>query len=58
LFSSHQPDLARRFAQRIIGIRGGRIVFDVPTSELNEDATADLYMETEPMPGIGLRAVS
>jgi len=58
LFSSHQPDLARRFAQRIIGIRGGRIVFDVPTSELNEAATADLYRETEPMPGIGLRAVS
>jgi phosphonate transport system ATP-binding protein len=58
LFSSHQPDLARRFAQRIIGIRGGRIVFDVPTSELNEDATADLYRETEPMPGISLRAVS
>jgi hypothetical protein len=50
--------LARRFAQRIIGIRDGRIVFDVPTSELNEDATADLYRETEPMPGIGLRAVS
>lgn len=58
LFSSHQPDLARRFAQRIIGMRGGRIVFDVPTSELNEDATADLYREAEPMPGPGLRAVS
>ena len=58
LFSSHQPDLARRFAQRIIGIRGGRIVFDVPTPELNEAATADLYRETEPMPGTGLRAVS
>ncbi|SFU15779.1 phosphonate ABC transporter ATP-binding protein [Sedimentitalea nanhaiensis] len=58
MFSSHQPDLARRFAQRIIGIRGGRIVFDVPTSELNEDATADLYRDPKPMPGIGLRAVS
>src|SRR6056297_1806499 len=58
LFSSHQPDLARRFAQRIIGIRGGRIAFDVPTPELNEAATADLYRETEPMPGTGLRAVS
>lgn len=58
LFSSHQPDLAGRFAQRIIGIRGGRVVFDVPTSELNEDATAELYREVEPMPGLGLRAVS
>src|SRR6056297_3307077 len=58
LFSSHQPDLARRFAQRIIGIRGGRIVFDVPSSELNEDATAELYRAVEPIPGIGLKAVS
>ncbi len=58
LFSSHQPDLARRFAQRIVGMRGGRIVFDVPTSELNEDATAELYREAEPMPGSGLRVVS
>lgn len=58
LFSSHQPDLARRFAQRIIGIRGGRIVFDVPTSELDEDATADLYRESEPISGISLKVVS
>jgi len=58
LFSSHQPDLARRFAQRIIGMRNGRIVFDVPTSELQDEATAALYREAEPMPGSGLRAVS
>ncbi|MGR3462032.1 MAG: phosphonate ABC transporter ATP-binding protein [Roseovarius sp.] len=58
VFSSHQPDLARRFAQRIVGMRGGRIIFDIPTSELNEDATASLYREAEPMPGPGLRAVS
>lgn len=58
LFSSHQPDLARRFAQRIVGIRGGRIVFDVPTPELNGDATAELYRDAAPTPGIGLKAVS
>jgi phosphonate transport system ATP-binding protein len=58
LFSSHQPDLARRFAQRIIGMRNGRIVFDVPTSELKDEATAALYREAEPVPGSGLRAVS
>lgn len=58
LFSSHQPDLARRFAQRIIGIRDGRIAFDVPTSELKDEATAALYREAEPVPGPGLRAVS
>ena len=58
MFSSHQPDLARRFAQRIVGISGGRVVFDVPTSDLSEEATANLYRDTERMPGVGLRAVS
>lgn len=58
LFSSHQPDLARRFAHRIVGMRDGRIVFDVPTSGLSEDATADLYRDAAQMPAIGLRAVS
>jgi phosphonate transport system ATP-binding protein len=58
LFSSHQPDLARRFAQRIVGMRGGQIVFDVPTFDLHEDTTADLYRESAPMPGIVLRAVT
>ena len=50
--------MARRFAQRIIGMRNGRIVFDVPTSELQDEATAALYREAEPVPGSGLRAVS
>ena len=58
LFSSHQPDLARRFAQRVVGMRDGRIAFDVPTSQLSEDATADLYRDVAQMPAIGLRAVS
>lgn len=57
LFSSHQPDLARRFAQRIVGLRAGRIAFDVPTSELSEAATADLYRDAAQMPEIGLRSV-
>ncbi|MBU4527535.1 MAG: ATP-binding cassette domain-containing protein [Hoeflea sp.] len=43
VFSSHQPDLARRFARRIVGMRNGRIVFDIPTAELTEDATARVY---------------
>jgi phosphonate transport system ATP-binding protein len=43
VFSSHQPELARRFAQRIVGMRNGRIVFDTPTAELTEGATARLY---------------
>lgn len=43
VFSSHQPDLARRFAQRVVGMRNGRIVFDTPTAELTESTTARLY---------------
>lgn len=57
LFSSHQPDLARRFAGRIIGIREGRIAFNVPTSELKDDATAELYRGSGPTPELGPRAV-
>lgn len=58
LFSSHQPDLARRCADRIVGMRNGRIVFSIPTAELSEDATAALYREAVPMTGIGLRVVN
>ncbi len=58
VFSSHQPDLARRFAQRIVGMRDGRIAFDLPTSELSEAATADLYRDAAQMPATGLRAVT
>ena len=47
LFSSHQPELARRFADRIVGMRNGRIAFDVRRDELNEEATAALYGEED-----------
>ncbi len=58
LFSSHQPDLARRFADRIVGMRDGRIAFDVAVGDLSDVATADLYRETGALPDIGLRAVT
>lgn len=58
LFSSHQPDLARRFADRIVGMRGGRIVFDMAVDEPSDGATANLYRETVSMSGIGIRAVT
>ena len=58
LFSSHQPELARRFARRIVGMRAGRIVFDLPTPELDDDAMADLYRENGPLPGVRLKAVT
>ena len=43
IFTSHQPDLARRFADRIVGLRNGRIVVAAATADLTEDATAALY---------------
>ncbi len=46
VFSSHQPELARRFADRAIGMRNGRIVFDEATSDLTENHTAELYRDT------------
>ncbi|MGR3512292.1 MAG: phosphonate ABC transporter ATP-binding protein [Paracoccaceae bacterium] len=58
MYSSHQPDLARRFADRIVGMRDGRIAFDVAVDDLSETATAELYREAVIPPGAGLRAVS
>lgn len=57
MFSSHQPDLARRFADRIIGMRDGRIAFDVAVEELTDAETAELYREAVIPPNTGLRAV-
>ena len=58
MFSSHQPDLARRFADRIVGMRDGRIAFDVAVEDLSEAETAELYREAGIPPGTSLRAVS
>ncbi|MEO0823493.1 MAG: ATP-binding cassette domain-containing protein [Pseudomonadota bacterium] len=58
VFSSHQPDLARRFAERTVGMRDGRVVFDLPVSELDEDAAANLYRDVPTLPGNGLRVVA
>ena len=39
----HQPDLARRYADRILGLRGGRMVFDASPDRLGADSVAALY---------------
>lgn len=39
----HQVDFAQRFATRIIGIKGGRVVFDGPPTALSEEMTAYIY---------------
>ncbi len=40
----HQVDLAYAYADRVVGIREGRIVFDLPSSDLPRDAVRQLYM--------------
>src|SRR6185503_12328070 len=44
----HQPQLARRFAQRIIGLRAGQIVWDGPAADLADTALQRLYGTDQP----------
>lgn len=43
VMSLHQPHLAKQFAQRIIGLRDGRIIFDGASDEMNEDKLEEIY---------------
>ncbi len=60
VFSSHQPDIARRFADRIVGLRAGCIAFDTSAAGLNEAQIAGLYAEAavapaaQPLPDTGV----
>lgn len=47
LCSLHQVDLAREFADRIIGMRSGEVIFDGAPKELNEDILASIYGQPE-----------
>lgn len=40
----HQPELATRYADRLLGLRRGRTVFDRPASTVSTREIADLYM--------------
>ncbi len=44
--SLHQPELARRHCTRAIGLHGGRLVFDLPASRLDDHVLDDLYTQT------------
>ncbi|URN94368.1 MAG: phosphonate ABC transporter ATP-binding protein [Candidatus Pristimantibacillus lignocellulolyticus] len=43
LINIHHVDLALAYATRIIGIRGGEVVFDGTTSEVNEEVLQYIY---------------
>lgn len=40
----HQPQLARLYADRVIGLRDGHLVFDCPTADLDDTELAALYL--------------
>ncbi len=44
--SLHQPDLARRHCTRAIGLKHGRVVFDLPAGDLHDRVLDDLYALT------------
>ena len=39
----HQPELAERYSDRVVGIRAGRIDFDLPASQIPGGRVASLY---------------
>jgi len=41
--SLHQPQLAREYCTRAIGLRNGRVIFDLPTARLGDAALDELY---------------
>lgn len=45
LCSLHQTDLARRFADRIVAMRYGRVVLDAPAMAVNPDQLSAIYSE-------------
>ena len=57
VFSSHQPELARRFADRVVGMRNGRVLFDLPAEALTEGDEAALYRDDDPAPAARLQVV-
>ena len=39
----HQPELAERYSDRVIGIRAGKMAFDLPASQISGGQVAGLY---------------
>jgi phosphonate transport system ATP-binding protein len=40
----HQVELAYAYADRVVGIRGGRMVFDAPRADVSREAVRGLYL--------------
>jgi phosphonate transport system ATP-binding protein len=40
----HQVELAYTYADRVVGIRDGRVAFDLPCTEVSRDKVRRLYL--------------
>lgn len=47
LCSLHQLDLARAFADRVVALRGGRVIFDGPPEEMKNSDISDIYAKRD-----------
>ena len=43
LVNLHSIEIARQYCKRVIGLHGGRLVFDAPVSELTDQAIESIY---------------
>ncbi len=50
VMSLHQPDLARRFAERIIGLRKGKVVLDSAAAAVTDASLKELYRGDDSIP--------
>jgi phosphonate transport system ATP-binding protein len=51
--SLHQVDVARTHFPRIVGLKDGRIVFDLPREAVTDAMIAALYQNEQPAPPDG-----
>jgi phosphonate transport system ATP-binding protein len=47
--SLHAPELARRHFERVVGLRDGRVVFDLPPAQVTADVLEGLYRLLSPV---------
>ena len=50
LVNLHQVDFALEFSDRIVGLKGGKMVFDGPPGDLDEKTAAAIYATSEEGP--------
>ncbi len=57
IFSSHQPALAVRFADRIVALKDGAVAYDGTPDELTRERLAEVYADAPETDAQALRLV-